>query len=467
MFSRQNRKARLYFALLDVLLVWLSLELAYEIRSRLTLERVFYLEPSTKYFLLFFALLAWILSALWQRIYDVTLTRPPLHTLFAAVRQGFWAGIAVVLVDFAARLDLSRPFLGLFFFFTFAFQCAARLLIRAVAPRIVRELAGKRHLLIVGTGEAARHLGGLVEESSGYGLSLLAFLDDAPGTIELSRSYDVLPLAELPRLLERHVVDEVLFAVSSSRLSELEDVFLLCDEEGVRTRVDVAFFPHVNSRVDLERLSDSPLLTFSAAPQDELRLIVKRATDFVLCFTALLVLSPLLLLLVLLIRATSPGPAIFRQERCGLNGRRFTLYKFRTMVADAEARKAELAYLNVKQTAFKIPNDPRLTSIGGWLRKFSLDELPQLWNIVKGEMAIVGPRPAVPSEVAEYERWQRRRLRMRPGLTCLWTLAGRDSLAFDEWMKLDLAYIDTWSLKLDWSIMLRTIPHVLTGKGAH
>jgi lipopolysaccharide/colanic/teichoic acid biosynthesis glycosyltransferase len=136
-------------------------------------------------------------------------------------------------------------------------------------------------------------------------------------------------------------------------------------------------------------------------------------------------------------------------------------------VADAEARKAELAHLNVKQTAFKIPNDPRLTPIGRWLRKFSLDELPQLWNIVKGEMAIVGPRPAVPSEVAEYERWQRRRLRMRPGLTCLWTLAGRDSLAFDEWMKLDLAYIDTWSLKLDWSIMLRTIPHVLTGKGAH
>jgi lipopolysaccharide/colanic/teichoic acid biosynthesis glycosyltransferase len=137
------------------------------------------------------------------------------------------------------------------------------------------------------------------------------------------------------------------------------------------------------------------------------------------------------------------------------------------MVADAESRKAEVAHLNVKTTAFKIPNDPRLTPLGRWLRKFSLDELPQLWNIVRGEMAIVGPRPPVPEEVARYERWQRRRLRMRPGLTCLWTLAGRDELSFEEWMRLDLEYIDKWSLSLDLRIILRTIPHVLLGKGAN
>jgi lipopolysaccharide/colanic/teichoic acid biosynthesis glycosyltransferase len=137
------------------------------------------------------------------------------------------------------------------------------------------------------------------------------------------------------------------------------------------------------------------------------------------------------------------------------------------MVADAEARKADLAHLNVKTTAFKIPNDPRVTPLGRWLRKFSIDEFPQLWNVLRGEMSLVGPRPAVPAEVEQYKRWQRRRLRMRPGLTCLWTLAGRDALDFDEWMRLDLAYIDRWSLALDWSILFRTIPHVLTGKGAH
>jgi len=209
------------------------------------------------------------------------------------------------------------------------------------------------------------------------------------------------------------------------------------------------------------------MLTFSGAPHDEVRLLIKRAIDFTLAFVALIVLSPLLLLCVILIRLTSPGPAIFRQERCGLNGRRFLLYKFRTMVIDAEARKAELEHLNVKETAFKIPNDPRLTGIGKWLRIFSLDELPQLWNILRGEMAIVGPRPPVLEEVARYERWQRRRLRMRPGLTCLWTLEGRDSLAFDDWMRLDLKYIDEWSLGLDAIIILRTIPQVLLGRGAN
>ncbi|MCX7631651.1 MAG: exopolysaccharide biosynthesis polyprenyl glycosylphosphotransferase, partial [Geminicoccaceae bacterium] len=233
------------------------------------------------------------------------------------------------------------------------------------------------------------------------------------------------------------------------------------------TRLHVAFLPHVKGRVDLEFLGSEPLLTFAGAPHDDFRLVVKRSLDVVLSAAALLVLWPFLLAIALLIRATSPGPAIFRQTRCGLNGRRFTLYKFRTMVADAEARKAEVAHLNVKKTAFKIPNDPRLTPVGRWLRKFSLDELPQLWNVLKGEMSIVGPRPPVPEEVERYERWQRRRLRMRPGLTCLWTLAGRDELDFDEWMRLDLEYIDRWSLTLDFEIILRTIPHVLLGRGAH
>ncbi len=181
--------------------------------------------------------------------------------------------------------------------------------------------------------------------------------------------------------------------------------------------------------------------------------MLKRAIDVLLSLAALSLLFPFLLFVFLAIRLTSPGPAIFRQERCGLNGRRFILFKFRTMVADAEARKQALAHLNVKSTAFKIPNDPRLTPLGRWLRKFSIDELPQLWNILRGEMSIVGPRPPVPEEVDQYERWQRRRLRMRPGLTCLWALAGRDDLDFEEWMRLDLAYIDRWSLMLDWSII--------------
>jgi lipopolysaccharide/colanic/teichoic acid biosynthesis glycosyltransferase len=176
---------------------------------------------------------------------------------------------------------------------------------------------------------------------------------------------------------------------------------------------------------------------------------------------------PVMLLIVLLIRLTSPGPAIFRQERCGLNGRRFVFYKFRSMCLNAHAMRASLEHLSERQTALKIPNDPRLTAVGRWLRKFSIDEWPQLWNVLKGDMSLVGPRPAVPEEVEQYKRWQRRRLRMRPGLTCLWAVSGRDDVDFETWMKLDMQYIDNWSLALDWKIILRTIPQVLTGRGAH
>jgi len=150
-----------------------------------------------------------------------------------------------------------------------------------------------------------------------------------------------------------------------------------------------------------------------------------------------------------------------------LNGRNFVFYKFRSMVQNAEEMKAALEHLSVRDTAFKIPGDPRLTPVGRFLRKFSIDEWPQLWNVLKGDMSLVGPRPAVPGEVARYQRWQRRRLRMRPGLTCLWTLAGRDAVDFETWMKLDMQYIDNWSLALDWKILLLTIPRVLIGKGAN
>jgi len=306
-------------------------------------------------------------------------------------------------------------------------------------------------VVIVGSNERARRLGEALDRSAKYGIHLAGFVED---------------LEQLPALLRRHVVDEVIFAVDSEKLSGMENAFLLCDEEGVRTRVAVDFFPHVNSQMYLDRFGTTPLLTFGAAPHDEVRLLIKRFTDVLLSAAALVLLSPAMVLVGCLIRLTSPGPAIFRQTRCGLNGRGFTFYKFRSMCDNAEELKASIVHMNQKSTAFKIPNDPRLTPLGRLLRKFSIDEWPQLWNVLKGDMSLVGPRPAVPQEVETYETWHRRRLRMRPGLTCLWALAGRDHLDFETWMKLDLEYIDNWSLDLDWNIILRTIPRVISGKGA-
>src|ERR1019366_6500133 len=176
--------------------------------------------------------------------------------------------------------------------------------------------------------------------------------------------------------------------------------------------------------------------------------------DVILASAALLVLSPVFLIVAILVKLTSKGPVIFRQTRCGLNGRNFTFYKFRSMVVDAEERMGEVAHLNRKEIVTKIPNDPRLTSVGRFLRRFSIDELPQLVNVLRGDMSLVGPRPAIPSEVAQYKLWQRRRLRMRPGLTCLWAVRGRDKVDFESWMRLDMSYIDNWSLTLDARIIL-------------
>ena len=287
-----------------------------------------------------------------------------------------------------------------------------------------------------------------------------------PTQITLGSDYFVFPVSDLRQILRQQVIDEIVFAVDSNRLAELEEAFLLCDEEGVRTRVAVDFFPHVNSKVHLDQLGPTPLLTFSAAPHDEIRLLVKRATDIALAAAGIIVLLPFMILIAVLVRLTSHGPAIFRQERCGLNGRKFTFYKFRSMCDNAEDLKPGLQHLNQRSTAFKISNDPRLTPVGRYLRKFSIDEWPQLWNILRGDMSLVGPRPAVPDEVDQYKQWQRRRLRMRPGLTCLWALAGRDQLDFESWMRMDMQYIDNWSLGLDWKILLLTIPRVLTGNGA-
>ena len=194
---------------------------------------------------------------------------------------------------------------------------------------------------------------------------------------------------------------------------------------------------------------------------------LKRLFDIVASAAALVVLSPLLLTVAALIKLTSKGPVFFKQERVGLHGRPFHMLKFRTMVVNADAMKEQLAALNEQQgPVFKIRNDPRVTPIGRLLRKHSIDELPQLLNVLRGEMSVVGPRPPVPKEVVQYEAWQRRRLSVRPGLTCIWQVSGRNEISFDDWMYLDMRYIDHWSFAEDLGLILKTVPVVLTGKGA-
>jgi exopolysaccharide biosynthesis polyprenyl glycosylphosphotransferase len=460
------------FGLSDIVLIGIAFRLSYWTRTRLELEHRFFLDSRTVALLLGWSMLVWVALGFWWEIYDRIEAAHPRVILGDALRQCLLGSATVVLFEYLLREDLSRLFLGLFAVFTWLLLSVFRLNAGRLLGAMRRGFGVPHFVMVVGLGEPARRLGRQLEDAAGYGIRLTGFLADAPGRpavaeIELNGCYPVHPLEALPGLLRNHVIDEIIFAVDSRRLSDLEDVLLACDEEGVRTRVAVDFFPHVNSQVYLDRLGSSPLLTFSATPHDEIRLLVKRVTDIVVAAALLIPLLPVMLAVALIIRLTSSGPAIFRQERCGLNGRRFTFYKFRSMCENAEAMRASLEHLSERRLAFKLPNDPRLTPVGRWLRRFSIDELPQLWNVLKGDMSLVGPRPPLATEVEQYVPWQRRRLRMRPGLTCLWAVSGRDAVDFETWMRLDMEYIDNWSLALDWKILLLTVPQVLSGKGAH
>ena len=470
MFDHHKKRAFLLFAAADVILTILAFEAAYQTRIFLPLPRVFFITTPIKALLLGFVLVTWLLLGrsigVYARLYGSNTRAAIVDTL----RQVITGGLALIVFIYFLRMDISRPFIALFVVYDFVLLSVYRAAAGRLRGWIRRQFGAEFYCVVVGEGHEAKQVARSIEQAGEFGVRLLSYVDlsgTEGRTIELGAEYPVKRLDEVAAQLRDDVVDEVFFVVDAAKLGELEEIFLLCDEQGVRTRVATHFFPHVNSRVFLDRFGELPLLTFSTTPHDEMRLLAKRSADVVLATSSLLILAVPMLLVALAVKATSPGPVIFAQTRCGLNGRRFRFYKFRSMVENAEALKKGLMHLNEKDgPAFKISADPRLTSIGGFLRRYSIDEWPQFWNILRGDMSFVGPRPAVPEEVEQYETWQRRRLRMRPGLTCLWAIRGRDRLDFDNWMRMDLEYIDNWSLWLDLKIVLYSIPMVLAGRGA-
>ena len=475
MFSRYNRIVGLLYLLADALLASASFGLAYLLRSSLATPRPLY--PLSYYpWIVPLTVGIWLAVGLILGIYREIHEEELPRAFGNPVKVGVVSTILLFALIFAFKFEyVSRLLLGFYVALDLVAMITCRLLARQFAGPLRKALAGFRSYLVVGDTPEALQIARTLETNENRGMRLFGVARLAPESAAklhdhdsgLQRSYPAHTLGELPELLRGHVIDEVIFAVSRNELEALEETFLLCEEEGVKTRVLLNFFPHVISKVYLERLREMPLLTFSTTPDNEYLLLVKRLMDFLLAVSMLLLLSPLLVLLVLLIRLTSAGPVIYRQTRCGLAGRKFTVYKLRSMRADADLHKEELEALNeMDGPVFKIRGDPRCTPVGRFMRRLSLDELPQLVNIIEGNMSFVGPRPPLPEEVEKYERWQRRRLRMVPGLTCLWALEGRNRLSFRRWMELDLDYIDNWSLTLDAKILLRTIPIVLLGRGA-
>jgi exopolysaccharide biosynthesis polyprenyl glycosylphosphotransferase len=398
-------------------------------------------------------------------------TLPLAEEIWALAKVAFGGTAILTLFVYGLRLDfVSRWFLAVFGIVVFFFIAAARVALRLLSRWVRTRGYNFRTVLLVGTGPKASKLADFIEDHPHWGFNVLGYLDDENGgEIRRSNRWSCLGhIRDLEAILLKEVVDEVIFVIEKGKLDDYEEALLVTERHGVRSHVSLDMFPHVLARPVLEELDGVPLLTFTTTPSNPMQLVVKRAIDLVLSLFLALLTLPIQLLAALAIKLTSRGPVFFRQVRCGLNGRHFTLLKFRTMQADAEGRLPEIAHLNeMTGPVFKAARDPRLTFVGRILRRLSIDELPQLWNVVVGDMSLVGPRPPLPEEVARYEPWQRRRLSMAPGLTCLWQVSGRSEVDFDRWLELDLKYIDTWSPLLDLKILLKTVPAVLSGRGAH
>jgi exopolysaccharide biosynthesis polyprenyl glycosylphosphotransferase len=365
--------------------------------------------------------------------------------------------------------DVSRLLLGAYSLVKLLLLIVEKSLIKAILAKLQEHGYNRINALVIGADEHAAAFVRRLHGRRELGYELVGVLADEPETA--GRSVEGVPVigrvAELYDLLTRHSVDEVFFALPIEEATNINEMVFACEEVGVRFSVIADWFKPNIARTSLRNLDDIPLLTFSTTPSQIGQLLLKTLLDRIAAGVGLIVISPLLAAIAVIIKLTSPGPVFFTQPRSGLNGRVFTFFKFRTMVENAEELKEELAARNeMSGPVFKMSRDPRVTPIGRWLRRYSLDELPQLFNVLKGEMSLVGPRPPIPEEVAKYERWQRRRLSMKPGLTCFWQIGGRNEIDFDEWMALDLKYIDNWSIKLDLIILLKTIPVVLSGKGA-
>lgn len=337
----------------------------------------------------------------------------------------------------------------------------------AIMRKLVPLWSSPASILLVGGRADLESVQRYLQQQPAWQVKLLGVLATAGEPAGGGEELPILGTArELSRVLHEHSVDSVLLAPGRQTFEDIQELIQTCETEGVEAWLLADFFRTSIATAHVDQFQNRPVLVFRSTPALSWALVAKRVMDMAGALALVVLLSPLLLAVALAVKLTSPGPVFFRQPRCTLHGRVFTMVKFRTMVADAETQRAALEERNeVSGPVFKIRDDPRVTPVGRFLRRHSLDELPQLFNVLAGDMSLVGPRPPIPSEVAKYENWQRRRLSMRAGITCLWQVSGRNALSFEDWMRLDLEYIDHWSLGLDLAILVKTPLAVIRGTG--
>lgn len=475
MSKRHPRLVTTGLVLTDVLLINIAFLLAYWLRYRLQWFRAVgeaYYAPFQRYIPFAVVLTILLLIIYWLGgVYRQRRGSSWLDEAYA-ILNGTATGI--VFMVFIAYIYRPLSYSRLIFLYVGAFIVLLLSLSRLgktwLWDHLRRKGIGVDRILIVGAGEIGRTLMRHIVAQPQLGYRAVGFVDDDPqrGSTDIGRFRALGRVSNLLRLVQEEQVDEVLITLPWSYHRKILSIVDQCERERVRARIVPDLFQLALSRVDVDNIGGVPVIGLREPTIEVWQRVFKRSLDLTAALGGLVLLSPLFLLIALAIKLNSPGPVLFRQTRVGRGGREFTIHKFRSMHQGAEEEKEGLADLNeVRGPVFKIRNDPRLTPVGRVLRRWSLDELPQLYNVLRGEMSLVGPRPPTPSEVAAYQDWHMKRLAVSPGMTGLWQVSGRSELPFDEMALLDIYYVENWSPALDAKILLRTVPKWLGGEGAY
>ncbi|MDP7027944.1 MAG: sugar transferase [Candidatus Marinimicrobia bacterium] len=463
--------------ILDLLLLFLSA------RTAMVLERLYHgkswdvLDSQSFHWAAMVLIFAIWLILIQIFEYEQIFRRTQFYTILKNVALISFIGVTTtVTIDFLLKADLfKRSTIFFFGFLSFFFLFIKRGVLKYFLSSIRQEGMDPKNITIIGSHKRAERLISLFTENKEYGIKIKSILD--PNPLRVGAKVDGMQvtgdLSGFMAEIKDKKIDEVFFATDLNHIDNIHDIFEYLDRVGVsyHMMINESVQSYSDKYLDIEPRSASyygiPMLSFDAVSANHLKIYTKIWLEKFIAFIMLILTLPILLLFAILIKSTSKGPVFFSQERVGLHGRRFSQYKLRSMVVDAETQKEKFAHLNEQSgPVFKIKNDPRLTKIGKFIRKFSIDELPQLFNILTGSMTLIGPRPPVPSEVEKYKDAHFRRLSMKPGITGLWQVSGRNSVKdFDEWVQLDLEYIDNWSFLLDFKIALRTVTTVLSGTG--
>jgi exopolysaccharide biosynthesis polyprenyl glycosylphosphotransferase len=459
----KDRQMRMYVhQLVDACIFAISFQAAYDLRDNLAVSRFFHLdqvEPFDRFVWIYLLLIPagpLILEA--QGYYSRPFNAARRVALWQLFKGCAIATLGLILALFVEKMLIARWVVVWFGMISFVLLTVKEELLQWASRSELALRQNLRRFIFVGVHEEASRMKSELQEKSQGGVAIV-------GELDLTKN----SASRLVEMLHEYSVNGVIISARHAAFEEVERAIRACELEGVEVWLVAEFFKTVLARTSLDDFYGRPVMVFRATPEASWQSVGKQVVDFLGALVLLAIFSPVFTAVAIGVKLTSKGPILFRQMRSGLNGQPFTIYKFRTMVTNAEQLKDELEALNeMKGPVFKISKDPRVTPLGRILRRWSIDEFPQLFNVLRGEMSLVGPRPLPVDEVKRFDDVaQRRRLSVKPGLTCLWQVSGRSDLVdFEEWVRLDLEYIDNWSLWLDLKILARTIPIVLTGAGA-